>query len=145
MNKNSGQSERRPTGESANQNGGQPESQRKEAYLRKPPLAAVPVSRRSGWPPFWLAAVLFCVASVHAAGTPPTIFFTDLQSGPNTGGESNNGTILTIYGKNFGTTAGTVTIGGGAVAKVYQWGVPSFEPKTNLQKISVAIGAAAKT
>src|SRR5208283_4120460 len=77
------------------------------------------------------------------------IFFTDLTSGPNTGGENNNGTILTIYGRNFGATQGTstVTIGGGAVATVNQWGGTSKAgtAAAQLQTISVAIGAAAKT
>jgi hypothetical protein len=94
---------------------------------------------------FILAAVLGAPA-MRAQSLPPRIFFTDLTSGPNTGGENNNGTILTIYGKNFGTTQGTstVTVGGGAVAAYLQWG-GSAPGELGTQKISVAIGAAAKT
>jgi len=77
------------------------------------------------------AAIPLC-----AQKSAPTIFYLDILSGPNTGGESNNGVIVTISGNNFGTTQGTVTIGGGAVATYKTW--------TN-QKIQVAIGAAAKT
>src|SRR5580692_5897987 len=79
----------------------------------------------------------------------PAIFFTDLTSGPNTGGENNNGTILTIYGKNFGATQGTstVTVGGGAVAAYKLWdghGVSQVGPG-QYETISVAIGSAAAT
>src|SRR5581483_11070422 len=74
--------------------------------------------------------------------------FTDLTSGPNTGGENNNGTILTIYGNFFGINGAgcgsttTVTVGGGAVAAYIgqcptQW--------LWYQKISVAIGPNAAT
>ncbi len=96
-------------------------------------------------PIFTLAAVLGAPA-MKAQSLPPRIFFTDLTSGPNTGGENNNGTILTIYGKNFGATQGTstVTVGGGAVAAYLQWGVPA-PGELGTQKISIAIGAAAKT
>src|SRR6202022_4290008 len=64
----------------------------------------------------------------------PVILFTDVESGPNTGGQSNQGTILTIYGKRFGAIQGssTVTVGGGNVASYLGW---------TSRKISVAIGA----
>lgn len=80
----------------------------------------------------------FCVPIVQAQGLPPRIFFTDLDSGPNTGGENNNGTILTIYGKRFGATRGTstVNVGVGTVAAYLSW---------SDSKISVAIGPAAAT
>jgi len=97
------------------------------------------------FPIFILAAVLGAPA-MKAQSLPPRIFFTDLTSGPNTGGENNNGTILTIYGKNFGATQGTstVTVGGGAVAAYLQWGVPA-PGELGIQKIAVAIGSAAVT
>ncbi len=55
----------------------------------------------------------------------PVLFFTDLISGPNTGGENNNGVYVTIYGNNFGSSP-TVTVGGGqAIVKIapttYLW------------------------
>lgn len=87
--------------------------------------------------------------SVAQSAPPPAIFFTDLTSGPNTGGENNNGTILTIYGKNFGATRGssTVTVGGGAVAAYLLWGGRSkaASATAQLETISVAIGSAAAT
>ena len=96
-----------------------------------------------------LALILFgllAAAGASAQTTPPAVFFTDLLSGPNTGGENGNGTILTIYGRNFGTT-GTVTVGGGAVATVKQWGGRSKAATVvaQLETISVALGANAKT
>src|SRR5581483_6567635 len=92
--------------------------------------------------------VLAVPCLVHAQTPPPHIFFTDLTSGPNTGGENNNGTILTIYGNFFGINGAgcgsttTVTVGGGAVAAYIgqcptQW--------LWYQKISVAIGPNAAT
>ena len=66
----------------------------------------------------------------------PRIFFSDLTSGPNSGGQNNNGTILTIYGIRFGTTQGSslVTVGGGTVAAYLAW---------SDSKVSFAIGSAA--
>jgi hypothetical protein len=84
-----------------------------------------------------MLGLVFAVAlPLCAQGSAPVIFYLDILSGPNTGGESNNGVILTIKGNNFGTTQGTVTVGGGAVATYKTW--------TN-QKIQVAIGPAAAT
>lgn len=93
-----------------------------------------------------LFLAFFLFAGVSFAAT-PAVFFTDLTSGPNTGGENNNGTILTIYGKNFGATqsTSTVTIGGHAVAAYLTWDVLSKSPNRPLETISVAIGSAATT
>lgn len=54
---------------------------------------------------------------------PPRIFYTDIVSGPNVGGQSNQGAFLTIYGSNFGSTRGTstVTIGGKPVYSHRIW------------------------
>jgi len=45
----------------------------------------------------------------------PVIFFSDLTSGPKTGGKDNLGAFVTVVGKNFGPSRGTnyVSIGGG--------------------------------
>jgi hypothetical protein len=79
-------------------------------------------------------------------GTVPVILFTDLVDGPNTGGENNNGAVLSIYGKGFGATQGTstVTVGGGAVAVVKQW-CAGCAHDARWDKIAVAIGSAAVT
>ncbi len=54
---------------------------------------------------------------------PPLIFYTDITSGPNSGGEHNNGIYLTIFGTHFGKTQATskVTIDGRAVAQYLVW------------------------
>src|SRR5438128_1307044 len=68
----------------------------------------------------------------------PVIFFSDLESGPNIGGQNDHGTILTLYGKRFGPTQGgsTITVGGGQVALYLLW---------SDSKVAVAIGANAAT
>jgi len=58
------------------------------------------------------ACLLFSISS-PAQSPPPTIFFTDLDSGPNSGGESVSGfagAYVTIYGNFFGTSQGSSTI-----------------------------------
>ena len=54
----------------------------------------------------------------------PRLFFTDLESGPNTGGEGGLGVFITIYGEGFGSERGesSVTIGGQEVARYVLWG-----------------------
>jgi hypothetical protein len=54
---------------------------------------------------------------------PPRIFFSDLDSGPNIGGQKNLGAWVTIWGKGFGAERGasTVTIGGGPAAEYPIW------------------------
>lgn len=71
-----------------------------------------------------LGLILHCsVASAQA----PSIFFTDLTSGPNSGGENVSnfaGTYATIYGNYFGATQGssTVTLNGASCLRVVSWG-----------------------
>ena len=54
---------------------------------------------------------------------PPRIFFSDLESGPNTGGQGNKGVFVTIWGRGFGAVKGNfkVTVGGGAVDNYPVW------------------------
>jgi len=80
---------------------------------------------------------LCVLGSALAVAQAPSIFFSDLTSGPNTGGEG-NGSIVTLYGKRFGATQGgsTVTVGSGTVATYKLW---------TDTKIAVAIGSAATT
>lgn len=64
----------------------------------------------------------------------PVIFFTDLESGPNTGGENNNGAFVTIYGKNL--SGSTVTVGGGsAIIKL------TSTPYLWYEKMAIQLGA----
>jgi hypothetical protein len=88
--------------------------------------------------------LLLALASVLRAqvGTPaqtqPRIFFSDLESGPNDGGQNNHGVWVTIWGKGFGAERGgsTVTVGGGAAAEYPLW---------TDTKITFQLGSAAKS
>jgi hypothetical protein len=72
------------------------------------------------------------------ANTSPRIFFSDLESGPNIGGQKNHGVWVTIWGKGFGATRdnSTVTIGGGPAAEYPIW---------TDTKITFQLGPAAKS
>jgi hypothetical protein len=54
----------------------------------------------------------------------PVLFFSDLSSGPNTGGENGNGAYVTIFGNYFGASQGisTATAGGRAMVNCKVWG-----------------------
>ena len=73
-----------------------------------------------------------------ARAAQPTAIFTDLQSGPNAGGQNNQGAIVTIYGFGFGATRGssTLTIGGAQPAAYLLW---------SDNKISFQVGNSAVT
>ena len=64
------------------------------------------------------------IPTVTGAAVGPRLFFTDLESGPNTGGQDDLGAFITLYGEGFGATRGssTVTIGGQEVARYVIWG-----------------------
>ncbi|MES2907477.1 MAG: IPT/TIG domain-containing protein [Pseudomonadota bacterium] len=71
------------------------------------------------------------------------MFYTDLTSGPNSGGENNKGAFVTIYGANLGAIQGasTVRFGGGFVDHCSVWGVAWLW----FQKITCQLGANAAT
>jgi IPT/TIG domain len=81
---------------------------------------------------------LFLLLPLGLAAQTPRIFFSDLESGPNIGGQGNKGAWVTIWGKGFGNERGasTVTVGGGAVAAYPVW---------TDTKIIFQLGLAAKT
>jgi hypothetical protein len=85
-----------------------------------------------------LQPYLHAQAGSIAPSTPPHIFFSDLESGPNTGGQNNRGVWVTIWGKGFGAERGssTVTVGGGAAAEYPIW---------TDTKITFQLGSAAKS
>ncbi|MEM7604706.1 MAG: IPT/TIG domain-containing protein [Myxococcota bacterium] len=62
---------------------------------------------------------------------PPYVAFIDLESGPNSGGPDDQGTVLSIYGHRFGGARGNVRIGGVEVASILQW---------TDEKIAVSVG-----
>jgi len=65
-------------------------------------------------------------------------FFTDLTSGPGTGGQNGKGAFVTVYGNGFGASQGTstVTVGGGAVDSYPIW---------TGTRITFQLGSAAQT
>ena len=91
--------------------------------------------------PFLVVYLGLCAQSTPPnalPNTPPRIFFSDLESGPNAGGQKNHGVWVTIWGKGFGAQRGasTVTIGGGAAAEYPIW---------TDTKITFQLGPAART
>ncbi len=83
-------------------------------------------------------ALLIVAAMATAQTAPPRALFTDLESGPNTGGENNAGVFVTVYGNGFGASRGSsyVAIGGGQAAAYRLW---------TDTKVTVQIGASART
>ncbi|MHB9155266.1 MAG: IPT/TIG domain-containing protein, partial [Endomicrobiales bacterium] len=72
---------------------------------------------------FLFAALLVACAAAGAFAAPPALLFSDLTSGPNTGGKDDRGVFVTVVGKNFGATQGasSVLIGGGKAAAYPVW------------------------
>jgi hypothetical protein len=70
-----------------------------------------------------IITLVVCSTAMWAQSSTPQLFYSDLESGPNTGGQSNNGAFVTLWGKGFGTSQGTstVTVGSGAVAAYQLW------------------------
>src|SRR5690349_16020405 len=87
---------------------------------------------------FIFGIILALPLHLLAETLPPRIFFSDLESGPNIGGQNNHGVWVTIWGKGFGATRGssTVTVGGGEAADYPIW---------SDSKITFQLGPAAKT
>ncbi|MGB8128570.1 MAG: choice-of-anchor Q domain-containing protein [Candidatus Angelobacter sp.] len=85
-----------------------------------------------------LLYLILALSTLLPAETPPRIFFSDLESGPNIGGQKNLGVWVTIWGKGFGAERGasTVTVGGGAAAEYPIW---------TDTKITFQLGALART
>ncbi|MBI1891072.1 MAG: hypothetical protein HYS18_10525 [Burkholderiales bacterium] len=72
----------------------------------------------------------------------PTVLYTDVISGPTSGGEGNNGTYLSIFGKNFGSSGlGTTTkvyLGNVEVASYRSLGTSKVP---GMQQITVQVGS----
>ena len=87
---------------------------------------------------FW-AAARPCLGDT----SPPALFFTDLESGPNTGGQDDLGVFITIWGEGFGASRdnSTVTLGGQEVARYVIWGADNAAAR-GLDMIVVQPGSA---
>src|SRR6476646_8515881 len=70
-----------------------------------------------------MITLVVCSTAMMAQSATPRLFYSDLESGPNTGGQNNSGAFVTLWGKGFGASQGTssVTVGGGAVAAYELW------------------------
>ena len=82
--------------------------------------------------------LLAATAALGLGAQSPRIFFADLESGPNSGGEGNGGAFVTIWGRNFGSDRGaaTVTAGGGPVTGY---------PVRTVARITFQLGPQART
>jgi hypothetical protein len=95
------------------------------------------------WSILFVAILVLAGASIAGAQTPPPIiFFTDITSGPNSGGENVSGfsgAYVTIYGDNFVSSQGssTITLNGSNCLRVVSWGTSWLW----YQKVVVQLGS----
>lgn len=89
--------------------------------------------------------LLFSLLSTTAYAA-PKILFTDILSGPNTGGKNNNGVFLCVYGTGFGSTQGTSTvkINNTEVTSYEYWGASDTAP-AYYDKICIQPGPSVST
>jgi len=90
-----------------------------------------------------LPAFAITATAVAAIDGAPLVLYTDIVSGPNSGGENDKGAYLSIFGKNFGSSGlGStvkVTIGGVEVDNYRYLG--TSKGRSDIQQITVQIGA----
>lgn len=107
--------------------------------------------------PIRLLAIVFLSAPVFAhavardlifrsgfeSGPAPVVLYTDIVSGPNSGGENNKGCYLSVFGTNFGTGLAAsnvhVLVGGVEVDNYRYFGTSRGRP--DIQQITAQIGA----
>lgn len=84
-----------------------------------------------------LCGAVIAVSVLHASAQ-PRIYYSDVTSGPASGGEENQGAVVTITGNGFGAAPGKaqVQLAGAGVRRILQW---------SDSKISFQIGAGAHT
>ena len=89
------------------------------------------------------ATLLLALPVLAQAAT--TVFYSDLDSGPNTGGLNNKGVFVTVWGKGFGTSQGTVTVGGGQADNYLTWSDTkvTFQLGANAQTGNIVVRTAA--
>src|SRR5712671_6452792 len=76
------------------------------------------------------------------AGSGPLVLYTDLISGPNSGGENNKGAYRSIFGKNFGSSGMGTTVKafiGGVEVGGYRYLGPS-KGRSDIQQLTVQVG-----
>jgi hypothetical protein len=96
----------------------------------------------------WIFLSVFCPSSACPQSAPqggqrPVLTYTDITSGPNSGGENNKGIYLSLFGKNFGTDGSgrttKVFIGNAEVAE-YR-GLSTARGRSDIQQLTVQVGA----
>ena len=60
-----------------------------------------------------IVMLVVCSTAMLAQSSTPRLFYSDLESGPNTGGQNNNGAFVTLWGKGFGSSSGDFISDGG--------------------------------
>jgi Right handed beta helix region len=76
-----------------------------------------------------------------APGAAPIALYTDIASGPNSGGENDKGIYLSIFGVNFGSSLAAVKVRiGGVEVDNYRYLGPS-RGRPDVQQITVQVGA----
>jgi Putative Ig domain len=94
-------------------------------------------------PRFSIEVVRSTVVSVSG---PPIVLYTDLISGPTSGGENNKGAYVSIFGKNFGGTGAGSSVRvyiGSAEIDNYRY-LGASKGRTDIQQITVQLGALGK-
>jgi hypothetical protein len=101
-------------------------------------MSFVLISRTFGMVVTFAIAAVVPIPADTDGPLPPRIFCSDLESGPNAGGERDAGVYVSLYGENFGANrgGGRVLIGGGEAAAYPVW---------SDRKITFQIGAAGRT
>src|SRR6185437_1510559 len=107
--------------------------------------ANIGISVSNGTQTASLAAFTINVAAASSASTAgaPHVLYTDVASGPNSGGENNEGAYLSIFGKNFGSSGLGSTVKvyiGGTEVNSYRYLGPS-RGRSDVQQITVQIGS----
>jgi hypothetical protein len=71
----------------------------------------------------WVAVGAVAAFAANAGGRSPVLFYTDIESGPATGGENGDGGYVCVYGENFGAERGgaRLMIGGVEAAAYKLW------------------------
>ncbi len=99
----------------------------------------------------WLRTLLFFCSVLILLGfgrealAGPRVLYTDLASGPNSGGENDGGTYLSIFGRGFGESLAAieVKIGGFDVGRKVLLGVSNG--RQDIQKLVVQLGSLVRT
>lgn len=108
---------------------------------KKPPAIATPISSASPAGP--VSSTTPTAVEPSLPDGAPHVLYTDLASGPNSGGEGGNGAYLTIFGKNFGSTGlGStlrVFIGGNEVSTYRSLG--ASRARSDVQQLVVQVGS----